>query len=323
MSVPAAVAVDNLGAVYMTAAPSRGVDGDDYDNGDNDDEQDGVVLKRLVTGELVTLASGLAAPHGLAIEADGHILVVEQKLGRVLRLRVPSGPIVNAQAFTNQSPAAITGSVEPGSRVQVFREGSYGSALGSATADATTGAFTRSVVLISNAVNNFVFIATAAGGTGLTSAPISRAIVHDDVLPTTAILVPLSDVHTNGLLAVTARGEDDGSGVAGLSVAVDSQPSGDESNADPAQPLVANFGLNTIALEEGPHTLTATTRDRAANTSFAAQTFTVDRTAPETQIISGPGATTAETSVTFSVAGTDAISGPNSLTFSWRLDDAP
>ena len=323
MSVPAAVAVDRFGAVYMTAAPSRGVDGDDRDNGDGDDEQDGVLLKRLPTGELVTLATGLAAPYGIAIEADGHVLVAEQRRGRVLRLRAPGAPIVHAPAFTNQSPATITGTAEPGSRVQVFRDGNYGSVLGATTADAGTGAFTVTIALTPNAPNPLVFMATAAAGAGLTSTPVALVVVHDDRLPTTTILAPPVDLHTNGMLAVTGRGEDDASGVATVSVAVDHQSMADASNTDPTQPFVAQFGLATTALTEGPHTLTVTTRDRATNTSFAAQTFVVDRTAPETQIVSGPGATTAETSVTFGVGGTDAIAGSDSLVFSWRIDQEP
>ena len=257
------------------------------------------------------------------MESAGHVLIIEGKADRLVRLRAPAAPAVTAPAFANQPAVTVTGSAEPGSLVQAFRDAVNSNPLASTAADAATGAFTLSVPLAANTENMLLFTATSAGGVGLTSPATSRTIVHDDRLPVTTILEPPAGTHAHAAFTVTARGEDDGSGVAGLTVAIDGQPRGEASNPDPAQAFTASFVVDTTVVAEGPHALEVTARDRAGNSSAAAQPFIVDRTPPDTQIVIGPGAETAETAVTFTVTGTDAIASSDALTFAWRVDEAP
>ena len=119
-------------------------------------------------------------------------------------------------------------------------------------------------------------------------------------------------------LTLRARGEDDGSGVASIAFMLDDALVATVDNLDPPEPLVGTTALDTGSVAEGPRTVTVVATDRAGNAAAAAQLLVVDRTPPDTQIVSGPSGETIETTATFVVTGTDAYSP--TLDFAWRLD---
>jgi subtilase family serine protease len=75
-------------------------------------------------------------------------------------------------------------------------------------------------------------------------------------------------------------------------------------------------------LSEGAHTLTARARDGHDHVGTIARTFTVDLTPPETEITAGPADSSwvSASSVTLNYRGSDNVSLPGALLFSWRLD---
>lgn len=303
------LAVDRFGALFVaTAAAAAG-----------GREGGAAVLRRLASGDMVGVASGLRSPRGIAFEAAGHLLVAEA--GRLLRFAAPAPPVVTVPAFTNQSPIPMSGRAAPGDLVQAFELADLMSPLAAATADATTGAFTLSVPLAPNAATRLSFASTAAGGLGLTSAPDSHTIVHDDRPPTVVILEPAAGAHVREGVTLRAGGEDDGSGVDSVAFTVDDSGVATVPNPDPAAPLVASLLLDTNSIAEGPHTTGAIAADRASNASSAAQQLVVDRTPPDTHIVSGPSGEIAETTATFTLGASDALSP--SFEFAWRLDEGP
>jgi hypothetical protein len=303
--VPGGVTIDRLGALALSTRPG---------NGDI-----GTVLKRQPAGAIGTLADGLQHPTGTAFEAAGNLLVVEGATpGRLLRFRALAPPTVTAPAFTSQSPVSLSGQTAVGALVQVFGTASLTSAIASVVAD-TNGGFTLSVPLALNAQTSLWFTATEAGGQGLTSAPVSYAIVHDDSPAISTLLAPPAGVHVRGAVTVSARGEDLGSGVASLAVALDNVVLATITNPNPTQPLTTSVTIDTSAVAEGARTIAAIATDRAGNTGGSAQLLVVDRTPPDTQIVSGPSGSITGTSATFVVSGTDAQS--TTLDFSWRLDN--
>jgi subtilase family serine protease len=75
-------------------------------------------------------------------------------------------------------------------------------------------------------------------------------------------------------------------------------------------------------LSEGAHTLTARARDGHDYVGTIARSFTVDLTPPETEITAGPADSSwvSASTVTINFRGSDHISLPGALLFSWRLD---
>jgi glucose/arabinose dehydrogenase len=303
---PVALAADRRGALVASVREERGRDR-------------GGVIKQSPAGEFATLASTLRSPRGVAFEPAGHLLVVEAEPARQLRrYRAPSPPIAEVPPFTNTSPVALSGRAVPGSLVQVF--GLPGSVpLAAATADAGRGAFTVSVPVGFNQETRLAIAATANGGRGLTSATASHVVVHDDHQPSLAVFEPAAGLYTRTGVPLRARADDEGSGVASMAVLWDETPVAAFENPAPAQPLDVTESLSTASLAEGPRALTVTATDRAGNAASTALLVTVDRTAPETRIVSGPTATIAENTATFVVDGVDVHSPL--LEFSWRLDE--
>ncbi|MCE9576359.1 MAG: cell envelope biogenesis protein OmpA, partial [Deltaproteobacteria bacterium] len=74
--------------------------------------------------------------------------------------------------------------------------------------------------------------------------------------------------------------------------------------------------FTAAALVDGGHTLVVRAIDAAGNTGSDTRAFTVDTTAPDTTIVTGPGSPTAATSATFTFASTEAG------TFECALDGA-
>lgn len=315
-AVPSGVALDAAGNVFITATSKD-------DDHDQRDEGRGVVLKRRMDGTFVTFAAGLRDPAALAFAPTGNLVVVDhEKPGRILRFIAPQVQTTDAPAFTNQTPVLLRGTSLAGARVVLARTTPPGAATVSATA-AAVGTFAVSLPLESNVTNSFSMVATGAGGAGLVGAPVSMAIVHDDIPPALSVIDPLAGAHTRGPLPTTARTEDDRSGVAALTWSVDGVLSGQLNPAAPGQPFIASTVLPTGALIEGPHGIEVIAADRAGNRRTVALPIVVDRTPPDTLIVGGPSAQIAARTATFTLSGTDAWSSVAQLDYAWQLDEGP
>jgi hypothetical protein len=147
---------------------------------------------------------------------------------------------------------------------------------------------------------------------------MSREVVHDDHLPVLSVAAPPPGLYTRADVPLHARADDDGSGAKTISVLWDDTYAAVFQNPAPEQPLEVTASLSTAALAEGPRALTVTAADRAGNAASTALLVTIDRTPPETRILSGPAGTIAEPAATFVVEGQDVHSPI--VEFSWRLD---
>jgi len=324
------LAIDVLGGVFAggVALGDRDRDedhdrDDDDDGGENERDRDhgaagGVIRKWRGDGEATIFARGLGHPLTMAMAPTGDLIVAERRRhGRVLRFRAPSSPIPDVPEFTNQSPLTIAGGAQPADLVEMFGSGGRGALLAEAVAGAD-GQFTLLAPLALNEYTNLVFHATAAEGLGLTGAAATATVLHDDVLPRVFSIEPAPGTHVRAPVLVRARGEDDGSGVATVSFLLDDGMVASIANPAPPQPLLASAVVDTAGAAEGPQPLTTIVEDRAGNSRAEAQLLVVDRTPPETLILSGPAAEIAERSVRFAVGGTDVWSPV--LEYSWRFD---
>ncbi|MBI3047002.1 MAG: hypothetical protein HYY76_01700 [Acidobacteria bacterium] len=302
-----AAGVDVLGEVFVGGATSDAREG-----------RSGVILKRHHDGRITGFAAGLVEPAGLAFAPGGDLIAIERRHpGRVLRFRPPPPPEVDVPPFTNRSPLPIRGRARAGDRVQLFPSGAM-HPLATATAD-DLGAFVLSAPLAPNDSTDLVFRATAAGGLGLTGGGVAAIVLHDDVLPRVVMLEPPAGVHTRGPVVLRARAEDEGSGVAVATFLLDDAVVAAVMNESPPAPLVAAAMVPADTAAEGLHAVTVSAADRAGNQAAAAQLLVIDRTPPDTQIVRGPGAETADPDVRFEIGGTDVWSP--ALQFSWRLDE--
>ena len=319
---PTGVTTDRLGALFVSAdlrggGNSRKRGGSRKRHGSR--KHDGVILKPFAAVSPAEILSGLRDVQGLAFGPTGDLLIVEGgKSGRLLRVRAPDPPSINAAVFTNQSPVALNGQTRPGQLVHAFRADDFTTPLSVAVGDGTTGAFTLSVPIAFNTDTHLSFVATAEGGLGLSSAPAAHTIAHDDRLPRVTILDPIPGTHVRDVATFRARGEDDDSGVVALAFMLEDTVVATVDNPAPPQPLVGTATLDTRSVAEGPRTVTVVATDRAGNVSADARLLVVDRTSPEVRIVSGPSGETAETTATFVVAGIDLYSP--TLDFTWRLD---
>ncbi|MBI2828381.1 MAG: hypothetical protein HYX77_03800 [Acidobacteria bacterium] len=308
---PYGVAIDAAGDVFVSGT-----------TGDHRKEGSGVILKRRAGGQLDTLAAGLRDPVALAFAPSGDLLAVEKSgPARVLRFRAPPPPEVSAPPFTNRRPLRIDGRATPGDLVRVLDTSNGTQALAATSADPATGGFTLETPLAANRETHLSFVATAAGGRGLVGPARVARVVHDDHLPRVAITQPFPGTHVRGAAILRARADDEGSGVASMRFMQDDSLVATFQNAAPGQPLVAAAVLDTASWTEGPHALTVAATDRAGNTAAGAQLLVVDRTPPDTRIVTGPPERTAENTAIFTFTGADVQSAD--LDFTWRLDGAP
>jgi glucose/arabinose dehydrogenase len=286
---------------------------------DDDDDSD-VIVKKYNGGEVAVFATGLKRPVALAFGPHRDLVAVDQReSGRVLRFRAPSAPVPEAPAFTNQSSLVIRGRSGARDRIDVFQAAEPAFPLETTIADAQSGDFTVRVPLAPNSYTDLSFVATAAAGAGLVSLPAGAHILHDDHLPIVTISEPFPGAYVRDMATLRARGEDEGSGIASITFMLDEDVVATVENDDPPAPLIGSAALDVRRVPEGAHAVTVAAMDRAGNTAAAAQLLVVDRTPPDTHILSDPGPDTAERTVTFGVGGID-VQSP-ALEFSWRLDE--
>lgn len=307
---PAGVAVDRLGALFFAARP------------------DGTtaafsIFKLLPGGRPVTFASGLSAAQGLAVEADGHLLVAAPGTRPSLfRFLAPAAPVLVAAAATATTTATISGTGEPGAAVSVHRAGDASVLLAVANVD-VTGRFTVDVPLETNTSNPIAVTLVGASGEGLAGVAATASIIHDDRPPVVSLGLPDSSAWLHGAVDITAEGADGGSGLGALTLHADGRVVSRVENNEASAPLRASVVLDTATLADGAHTLVLVGEDRAGNTTSAARAVTVDNTAPETIITTAPSDQTTEPRATFTLAGQDNLTPASALLFAWRLDDGP
>lgn len=309
---PVGLAPDHLSALYLSSKELFG---------------DGDPAKRVIGKvhhdlHLTAFAQQLEDPQGVAFGPDGALYLAEGRAGRLLRFWAPPPPTVNAlPSFTNQSPITVSGATEPNARVDIFVNDATTAVTGLSN---TAGAFTVSVALTQNAVNDLEAFATPHGGDGLTSPAATPSARHDDIAPTLAFQAPTAGGHVRGLVAVQVQASDAGSAVASLALTVDGQPLGAAlAPAPPAPSVTATATWTTTSVGDGAHTLRAAAADGAGNLATASGAAIVDNTPPDTRITQGPAGATQGTTATFAFTGTDNLTLAEHLQFAYRLDGGP
>jgi sugar lactone lactonase YvrE len=301
------VAIDAAGDVFVTASWPQQV----FAGG-------GLVLKRRSSGEVGLLASGMARLGAAAFGPGRELFVVEGRLpARLLRFQPPSPPVLTVPHFTNATPFRVTGRAAAGSLVQVTT--AAGVLLGFGRPDATSS-FAISVPLARNAATRLAVVVTANAGNGLVGRPTAATVVHDDHLPRVEIHEPPVESHVTGPFVFRADAADDDSGMDTLRLTLDHGTELVTRVAADGEPLSASMAVDSAALLEGPHTLSAIASDRAGNWAAAARVVIVDRTPPDTFIVNST-ADAAGLSAAITFGGSDGLS--SAIEFSWRLDGGP
>ena len=301
------VAVDVVGNLLVSGAANK-----------RSAKSAGTIVKRRRSGEVSTLAAGLGDSVALAFAPNGDLIAADSRRGRVLRFKTTPAPAVVAPLFTNQPSLRVRGRSMPGALVQAFHDPNLTGLLATATAGAKRGRFALDVPLGLNIETRLSLLATAARGAGLVSTQSTLYVVHDDRRPTVAITEPPAGVHVSDLVTLRARGEDEGTGLAALTFMLDDAVVEWVENPSPGRSFVATAQLDTRQVLEGPRTVTVVATDLAANTAADARLLIVDRTPPDTQIVTGPPEETADGTAFFTFSGTDVQSVD--LDFAWRLD---
>ncbi|MBZ0160622.1 MAG: DUF6531 domain-containing protein [bacterium] len=271
----------------------------------------GVILTRRPDGQVVTFAQGLRKPRGLALDSQGNLYVVEAGQKRVLKFLAPAAPTLDpaAPAFTNQPTLLLHGTTEPGALVTVHG----GSAPVAGFADAA-GAFAISVLLAKNTSNSLQTFATVAAGNGLTSAPTSITVVHDDLPPAVSITNPAASAKLSGTIPFTATASDsNGIGLVTLKA--------DDLTLAATNTPPFTTPLDTTLLANGAHTLSAFARDKAGSEVSAMIPITTDNTPPVLAITApANGSSVSTPTLTITLAYSDAASGVALGTFRVTLD---
>jgi len=161
---------------------------------------------------------------------------------------------------------------------------------------------------------------SVATATGSRAFDVGALELTDEQPPQVTILQPPGGAAVRGSIILQARATDTGSGVASIIFSVDSRGPAPVTNPDPTQPFTGNSSFGTLTVPDGIHTLSATAVDRAGHSASASESFIVDNTPPDTRIDTGPFAEITMQDATFTFAGTDSLTPPGSLLFSWRLD---
>lgn len=235
-----------------------------------------VVLRVEPDGSLTVFAEGLEDPQGLAFGADGSLYLADGRSGRVVRFVAPPPPALEEQppTFTNQRRLELRLRSEAGAQLTV----AGGELPVSVLAD-DRGSALVSITLRANAENRLAIFSTAAGGGGLTSAPLEVTVVHDDRPPSVELVAPRSGSLVRGTIGAEALAFDS-SGIAEVEFRLDGVLVG----LDTTAPF--RLSLDTRAGGDGSRTLSAVARDRAGNVASAIAQLTVDNTPPEIRIAS-------------------------------------
>jgi sugar lactone lactonase YvrE len=258
---PTALAQDRLGALFVTTRELT-VPGHRARR---------AIAKLQSDGSVGLFADGLDHPQGLAFDAAGNLYVADGRgRGRVLRFHAPAAPDLDPlPALTRERSVAVTGVADPDSRIDVHTGADEGSFTGHGDA---TGRFRVLPHLASNAVNPVEVLATAHRGQGLSSAPATALIRHDDVAPDTMITSGPASPSTETTATFTFGGVDDVTPPDALRFAwrLDNQP---------FSAFSAQAAATIADLTDGAHTMEVVAQDEAGNVdpTPATRTFAVSR----------------------------------------------
>jgi len=275
---------------------------------------DGVLVATLVADadgnwsfELSQLGEGSHTLTADATDAAGNQSPTASTTFRVDTV-APLAPELTAPsegALLAQSSPEVTGTAEPGATITIFVDGVE---VGTTSAD-EDGEW--SFTLPAQDDGDHVITASATDAAGNTGPEAEISITIDTQAPAAPVLATPVDGSSTGVAQVAVSGTAEPG--ATVTVTIDGQPVGTViADAD------GNWTLQAGPLADGPHTVTATATDPAGNTSLpASAAVTVDTTAPETTITSGPAAhdTTGHAQFTFT-------SNDPTATFQCSLDAA-
>ena len=127
-----------------------------------------------------------------------------------------------------------------------------------------------------NGPHTLTAVARDAAGNRTTSAPVPVTVANGDLTPPTVSLVtPTSGSPVAGPITVAASASDN-MGIVGVQFRLDGATLGAEDTTSPY-----SLSWNTTAVANGPHTVTATARDAAGNTTTSSSvTVTVANGGP-------------------------------------------
>ena len=302
------IVADRFGDAYISGRPV----------GPGGAARAGILKYEGASGRTTRFATGLWRPGALALEPSGHLLAADvERHGRLWRFMAPPAPVTSLPDFTNQSSLVVTGTADRASRVQAFaREAVQAVTI----ANELTGRFRMTIAPPPNRETTLLFVATAAGGAGLASAPAPRRIVHDDRPPGIALTSPAAAAYVRDAAVLAASATDEGSGMASIRFLLDDTDVAGAHAADGESRLAAQAVVDVGRIAEGMHTLTALAADRAGNHASAAQLVVIDRTPPDAALVEHPASHIADLAATFTFGGSDLLSP--ALEYSWRLDEA-
>jgi uncharacterized repeat protein (TIGR01451 family) len=246
------------------------------------------------------LAEGAHTVNATATDAAGNVSAASNTNSFTVDTTAPGAPVVTAPANgsrTNDTTPTVSGTAEANSTVTVRIDGAV---VGTTTADGSGNwSFTPATALAEGAhtVN-----ATATDGAG-TVSPTSNTntFTVDTTAPAAPVITaPSNNANTTATPAISGTAEANST----VTVLVDGQPVGTTT----ADAMGRWTFTPTTPLTGGPHTLTATARDSAGNTSApsTAVAITVQTMAPATPTLSAPaaGAVTNDPTPTFTGTGT-------------------
>jgi hypothetical protein len=98
---------------------------------------------------------------------------------------------------------------------------------------------------------------------------VTSSVTVDTVPPTVSLTAPTEGAALTGVVTVTAQAVDVGTGLTGVTLLVDGQVRATDATAP------YTFGLDTLTVPAGSHTLAAQATDRAGNTAQASRAVTV------------------------------------------------
>jgi hypothetical protein len=272
-----------------------------YDSGSQTailDPSDPLELATTYIATVVGGAGGVADPAGNALAADKVWSFTTNALPDLTppETTIDSGP---SGTISSSSAAFAFSASESGSTFECK--------LDSGTFSTCTSP--KSYSSLTNGSHTFEVRATdAAGNTDLT--PAGRTWTVDTVAPAAPVIESPPDGSLNTTGTVTVSGTAEPTSTVELF-------EGATSKGTTAADAAGNWSKTLTLVAEGSHTYTAKAGDAAGNTSAAsnARTVTVDTTAPETTIDSGPSGTIASTSATFTFSASEGGS-----TFECKLD---
>jgi hypothetical protein len=199
-------------------------------------------------------------------------------------------------------PGATTSDTTPTLQFSSSEPGSFECSVNSAPYTACTSPFTTAA--LPDGPHTFAVRAVDLAG-NVDPTPASYGFTVDTTPPDTEITAG-PGATTNDATPTFEFGASEGGST--FQCRVDSDPFS-----------VCDSPLTTVALSDGAHKFEVRATDPAGNTDPvpASHAFTVDTTAPDTSITSGPGATTEDTTPTFGLGSTE-----DGSTFACSLDEA-